>query len=303
MAVEKWWWVNNPQSWETHASPTITPRQGVKWTVENLILDPKIETMSSQSIEVEVLPERWWLIKSIKIGWIEILYQDMYDETLLDTSTSVKWGIPYMFPNAGPLTEKEKSTSWLDQPQHGFARTSPWKRNEINKSPRTIQQDFAFVSTPWYPHTWKVVNQIKDEPNGVKITHKISNHWDTAMPIASGLHPYFRVPEWNKSAIKWDFPWWNKIAEEVKNWSNDGTVTFDNPDPGKPFSVIIPGLGRLELTASSDYKKFWVWSLPGKDFVCIEPVMWDEWMIANNPIILGRNESNTSSLKIDLFQD
>jgi len=274
------WGTNNPEqinddrNWEVLADPISTPKQGVKWTVEWLLLDYTIESLWSQSIEVQVMPGRWGLIKSIKIWGVEILYQDMYDETLLDTSKSVKGWIPYMFPNAWPLTDEEKSTSWLDLPQHGIARISPWKRITINESQRSIQQE-----------------------------HNISNRWEKDMPISSWLHPYFRVPQGNKSDIKWDFPWGKSIQDQVDIWSNDWTVSFENPTPWQPFSVIIPGLGRLELTASKDYKTFWVWSLPGKDFVCIEPVMWDEWAIANNPVIIKPWESNRNYMRINLFQD
>jgi len=291
------------QLYSDTTAPKTNAVEGIKWNVETLLLDPQLEAMSSQSIEVEVFPGRGWLIKSIKIGWVEILYQDMFDETLLDTSKSVKGWIPYMFPNAGPLTNKEKEKSGINLPQHGIARVSPWTRNSKNKSPRTIQQDFVFTETPEYPYSWNIKNFISDEPNGVKIVHVIWNNWETNMPIASWLHPYFRVPQGKKEEIIWNFPWGDKISKEVESWSNDGTVTFENPHPGKPFSIIIPGLGRLELTASADYKKFWVWSLPGKDFVCIEPVMGDEWMIANNPVIIEPGKTNSSSLRINLFQE
>lgn len=295
------------QERETHNNPTPRSEWQIvedgKLLVGGILWDANIETMSSQSVEVEIFPQRWWLIKSIKIWGVEILYQDMYGETLLHEEKNVKGWIPYMFPNAGPLTDKQKSISWLNLPQHGIARISPWKEITINKSEKSIQQEFFFDETSWYPHKWTITNIIKDRPNGVEIIHDIYSRSKKDMPISSWLHPYFRVPEGDKSKIKWDFSWGEKIQEQVDIWSNDWTISFENPNPWEPFSVIIPGLGRLELAASKDYKIFWVWSLPEKDFVCIEPVMWYEWAIVNNPVIIKSWKSNRNYMKIDLFQD
>ena len=49
------------------------------------------------------------------------------------------------------------------------------------------------------------------------------------------------------------------------------------------MEVIIPDLGTLIIDASKEYEKIWIWSIPEKDFICIEPVMRDEGGLVNNP--------------------
>jgi len=261
------------------------------------------QSVSTSSVNFTVEPEVWWMMTSLEIEGIQALYQDMLGETLFRGARSVKGWVPYMFPNAGPLLDGEKEKSRLDLPQHGTGRRNPWELTELLQDEWIIKQRFDFGKSEWYPYEWSVINTTEAIRSWVNIIHDIHNHGVKSMPISTGLHPYFRVPESDKSAIKWEFEWGKKVAETVEEWSDDWTVTFENPHPEKPFSVIIPGLGRLELTASKDYKKFWVWSLKDKDFVCIEPVMWDEWAIVNSPVIIKPGHTNRNSLKIELFQD
>ena len=47
--------------------------------------------------------------------------------------------------------------------------------------------------------------------------------------------------------------------------------------------VFIPGIGHLELGVSPDFRRLWIWSLPGKEFVCIEPMQGDDGNIVENP--------------------
>ena len=63
----------------------------------------------------------------MRIRDTELLYQGMLDDTLHDMTKSVRGGIPILFPNAGFLTDEQKSETWWNLPQHGFARTNEWK--------------------------------------------------------------------------------------------------------------------------------------------------------------------------------
>lgn len=255
------------------------------------------ETLTYWNTKVSVFPDRWWLIKSIEINGTEILYQDMYVETLLDLSKSVKWGIPFMFPNAWPLTDEEKQKSWFNLPQHWIWRINTWSK-QVSSKQNMFTQSFVFDKNDDFPFRWEIKNNIELIESSIKIVHEIINNWEIDMPISTWLHPYFRVPEWKKQDIKWNFEWWDKIAKQVNIWANDWTITFENTET--PLSIFIPSLWELTIEVSPEYKKFWVWSLPEKDFVCIEPVMEDEWWIVNNPIMVTKNKKNINFMKIYL---
>jgi len=255
------------------------------------------ETISDNGNEVSIFSQRGGIITSIKIKAVEILYQDMYEETLLDYSKSVKWWIPYMFPNAWPLNANEKESSWLDLPQHWIWRINQWTKLDSSKKWEYVQE-FRFEKSKDYPFNWTVKNTTKLLDDWVEIMHEIENKSVKNMPISTWLHPYFRIPEWKKEEIQFNFIWWKEVEKLVNIWSNDGTITFENP--WKPFKVNIPWLWTLTIEVSSQYKKFWVRSLPWKDFICIEPVMWNEWAIANNPVIVEPWSTNVNYMKIFL---
>jgi len=255
-----------------------------------------IEYLEKDDTSIKVFSDRWGIITSIKIKVTELLYQDMYDETLFDDSKSVKWWIPYMFPNAWPLNDVEKEKSWFKLPQHWTWRINKWEK--IDSLPWEYKQKYNLKSSEIFPYEADVFNTIKIEGEWVNILHEVINNSDIELPISTWLHPYFRVPLWNKEDIEWNFKWWNTIKESVDIWSNDWTISFDNP--WKPLDIFIPWLWNLIIEVSEDYKKFWVRSLPNKDFICIEPVMWNEWSIVNNPVIVSPWDKNINFMKIAL---
>lgn len=261
-----------------------------------IISEPGIDAIKVENVELSVFPARGWLVSSIKFSWIEILYQDMYRETLWDTSKSVKWGIPYMFPNAGPLTDHQIKQSHLNLPQHGTGRISPWKQEKILED--RVKISFSFLPDKVYPYKWIVYQEFILEDNSVLLNQNIINQWDDMMPVSTGLHPYFRVPQWDKSKIQWNIPQWEEVSKQRECWENGGTITFDNPK--QEFSIYIPWLWKLYIEVSDEYEKFWVWSLPWKDFICIEPVMWQEWKIVEDPVYIKAWEKNSNFMKIRL---
>lgn len=249
-----------------------------------------------------VYPNRWGIITSLRLWRKEILYQGMLDSTLSDFSKSVKWGIPILFPNAGPLSPKEKEESWYTLPQHGFARSTPWKITESTQSSITQVLSASDV-VEMYGFQWMgtMRNQAILSENSCEFLYRITNDGDEDLPISWWLHPYFSVPEWDKWAIRWDFEWGEQVAREVEKWSNDGTTMIDMPDD-RILRVFIPGIGNLQIETSSDFQKLWIWSLPGKNFVCIEPVMGNPGNIVKNPIFVGIGSIHESSMKITISQ-
>jgi hypothetical protein len=253
--------------------------------------------IDNKNSSVTVFSDRWGLITSLILEWVELLYQDMYDETLLDESKSVRWGIPYMFPNAWPLTEKEEEKSWFKLIQHWKWRISKWEEIKVSESWRYLQK-YSLKYSDDFPYELAVENNIELRDNNFITTHVIKNNWEKKAPISTWFHPYFRVPKWKKEYIEWNFTWWEKIKDDLSIWGNDWTITVENI--WTPLEVYIPWIWTLIIEVSQDYKKFWIWSLPWKDFICIEPVMGDEWAIVNSPVLIKVWEENTNYMKITL---
>ncbi len=247
--------------------------------------------------EVAFSPERGGIITSLKLAGTEVLYMD--DSTFRDPSKNVRGGIPLLFPQAGPADE----TAFPGLKSHGLARLShDWV---IDSAPSTQPGSFAesltmLLPPPSYPYMFRTrVTGTFDESGTFELTQSATNlELDKRMPIAMGLHPYFKVPAAERQNIVFDFPGGEQAKQNAEIWMNDGTVSLDNP--GVPMRLIVPTLGTLVLTASPEYKKVWIWSKPDSDFICIEPVMRDEGGIVNDPRLIAPSDTISASLSVSL---
>jgi galactose mutarotase-like enzyme len=243
--------------------------------------------------EISFCPLRGGSITSIKCKGTEILYLD--EATLNNPETHIRGGIPILFPNAGPI----ESSLYPHLQQHGFARdSSHWK---------VVKSDTGFIETliadgetmGVYPYDFSLSVSVEFTADGSFVLEQKIENRDTEkiLPVAAGLHPYFKVPHDKKDEIVWNFEGGNYIQDNIEMWANGIYVSVDNPkvkDPQAVLEVIIPYLGTLSMDVSSEYKKIWVWSMPGKDFVCIEPVMRDKGGLVEDPEIINPQSSSTA---------
>lgn len=260
----------------------------------------KIETISDQNNNlVSFCSKRGGIITSLILNGKEILYLD--EETFSNREVNVRGGIPILFPNAGPINI---NSEFPNLQQHGFARKSEWKSEKINNGFNVILESNIEMRKV-YPYEFKLsVSGLLEEDGSFTINQEIENlEQERGLPISMGLHPYFKVPNNEKNNIKFDFIGGKFIEEQIELWANGEYVSIDNPklkDPNAIMKVVIPSLGTLTIEASVEYKKIWIWSIPGKDFICIEPVMRDMNGLIDNPEILQPNGTYMASVNLKL---
>lgn len=264
--------------------------------MKNLDNSIKIEKVKTpEGGEVAFAPERGGIITSLKLEGKELLYLD--EETFNHLSSNVKGGIPILFPNAGPIPDEIKTEEYNNLKQHGFAREMKWVGEKSIDGFRAVLNSDEKTKL-MYKNDFKFTLEGKFEnDNSFTITKIIENLNETKdMPISSGLHPYFKVPNEQKQNIKFNFPGGDFVKENIEKWANGEYVSIDNPNT--PLEVYIPELGTLIFTIDKEYKKIWVWSMKDKDFVCIEPVMHEIGGIILEPTIIKPKESLTVSFNI-----
>ncbi|MDD4412528.1 MAG: methyltransferase domain-containing protein [Patescibacteria group bacterium] len=255
----------------------------------------KMETIKGpNNSEVSFCPERGGIISSLKLKGKEVLYMD--NDSFKDTQKNVRGGIPILFPNAGPVEDSRYKLK-----QHGFARTSDkWKAdNNIEK----LVADKKTMEAYPYNFSLEIKNDI-EEDGSVLLSQEVTNlESNKDLPLAMGLHPYFRVPTDKKKDIKFNFIGGDIIENDVKNWSNDGTTSIENPkikNPDEVLRIEIPDLGTLIMDVSQEYNRIWVWSQPGKDFICIEPAMREEGGLVNEPEMIKSGQKFSGKVKFSL---
>lgn len=263
---------------------------------------PKIETIRTpDGREISFSPERGGIIISLKLNGKEILYFDA--NTFNDSAKNVKGGIPILFPNAGPIDHPD----FPDLKQHGFARNADtWKTDSTSNrgfieslhSDETTRQIFP------YDFLLKMRGEFEND-GSFTLTQEVKNESaDRTLPISMGLHPYFRVPAERKREIKFDWPGGEIAEREREKWNNGKAVSLSNPSTKEklvPLNIVIPELGTVVMTASSEYRRIWIWSAESdSNFICVEPFMRDKGGLANDPEMVQPGQTLVPRIKIEL---
>ena len=238
---------------------------------------------------LELAPARGGLVTRARIGGVELLYLD--DATFHDTGKNVRGGIPICFPIAGRLGAEsvvfEGCTIRL--PQHGFARNLSW--DVVEEGDRlTIALESSDATRAGFPFEFELRVTYRIVGASVSIESQITNKDRVAMPAQIGFHPYFWVPAAAKAGA----------AIEAA-----ATAAFDNKT-GVRVAYSAPALGGEEVdlhlldvrgggvrlrapgrpTLRVDYGGFpivVIWTLPNREFVCVEPWSAPAGALANMP--------------------
>lgn len=222
--------------------------------------------ISSGRTTAKVAPERGGIVTSFKVYGDEILYLDR--QTFEDPTKNVRGGIPILFPNAGALKGEPYH---LDQ--HGFARRMPWTLEELVDDSVVMKLIANDETKAKYPFDFELKLRVRVFPYG-RIQHalEIYNPGEKGLPTAYGAHPYFKIADNLKPNIRTDIKGFDPASV---NWVEEYDKAF--PTEFHAVEVEIPAnegslARRLRISATPDlFQVLYIWSLPGKDFLCIEP--------------------------------
>jgi galactose mutarotase-like enzyme len=260
---------------------TLNPSIDETLTVIQLS-DPAAKSSAS------IVPARGAIVTSLRIADRELLYLDA--TTLIDPSKNVRGGIPVLFPSPGKLDDDrfERDGHQGEMKQHGFARTLPWtieeRRNNsltlsLNSSPQTLMQ------FPWAFNA-QLVFQLAS--TGLRITTRVRNASAEPMPYALGFHPYFQVIDKTRATIE------SRATRAFDNVTRQ-TVPFTKFDltanevdlhlidhPDHAMTLQLGDGAGVVVRGSNDFSRWVVWTLAGKEFICVEP-----WTAPGNALNSG----------------
>lgn len=251
-------------------------------------MSPQIFSLTHNNITLEYSPERWGLITQIYFWETPVLFFN--EETFYDLTKNVRGGIPIMFPNAWPLEKVWNFFELWNIPQHGFARNSKFFSQTWENF---VEMKLLANNTTkeLFPYDFELTLRAEIIEKSVKISLSIKNIGEQNIPVAPWFHPYFLISENKKDEFFLEKNW-EKIEEYKKyHWE---TIYTKNP---WKFQTYL-WENTLELDYSETFQKLWLWSEPGKDFLCIEPTFWDEGALIENPCVLQSNEEKIFSIKI-----
>ena len=192
---------------------------------------------------LRVVPERGGLVTGWRCSGREMLYFDQ--ERFLDTSKSVRGGIPVLFPICGglpgnrlPLPQGE-----FNLPQHGFARDRPWQLTELDDGRGIgLRLKDSADTRAVYPFSFVLTLELRLAGSALEITAVVNNRGDQSMPFSLGLHPYFNVSRLETVRFE-GLPWtalttppWSRPPRRIESpsWPRGWICCCDPPKPSRP---------------------------------------------------------------------
>lgn len=239
---------------------------------------------------LRVAPARGGMATQFSVGGNEIFFLD--STTLDDVTKNVRGGNPVLFPSPGKLVDDQWARAIAGGAltgrlkQHGFARVLPWhvEKQSIDDSAsvtlRLSSSDETLATFPWPFEarlTYTLVGRVLRVEQRVTA---MTGGAHGAMPFGFGFHPYFLVPDSHKVSASFATNATRAFDNVTKSQVNVGAIEFAGRevdlhllDHGSNEGTLTWDSGRAGITvrAHSDYSHWVLWTLPNRDFVCVEP--------------------------------
>lgn len=247
-------------------------------------------TLNDGNSIVSIATHRGAIATRFDVGTHRVLFLDL--ETLRDPTKNVRGGIPVLFPTPGKLANDAWSYSGQTgaMKQHGFARNQAWRVADRSATSTVLSLESNDETRTQFPWDFGFDMTFALRGATLRLEQRVTNRATTAMPFGIGFHPYFHVPDRDKPRAR--------IATRAKRaFDNVTKQTIALPDAidltqnevdlhlldhGSTESELASPGGTVRLRGSAEYTHWVVWTLAGRDFVCLEP-----WTCPGNAINTG----------------
>lgn len=273
--------------------------------IENLIL--RDERTRGR---VVIAPSRGGMVTRFDVEGRPVLYLDA--ATLGDEAKNVRGGNPILFPSPGPLAGDafEWGGKKGSMKQHGFARNKAWTVVASAEREATLELVAGDDTRKVFP--WDFAARIRYALDRAKLVVEttIENRSKDPMPFAYGFHPYFEISDAQKARASVPTEA-RKAWDNVKKSNVDVTAPIDLTakevdlhlvDHGSDHMTLDFGDGvKVVVSGDESFDRWVVWTLAGKNFVCVEP--WTAGADALNTstaIVLESGASKTLVVSMEL---
>jgi galactose mutarotase-like enzyme len=227
-----------------------------------------------------IVPRRGAIVSRFRAGGRELLYMD--EATLRDPTKNVRGGVPLLFPSPGKLTGDRFAQAGRSgaMKQHGFARDAAWTVRpfvEVGAASATFEFEASDATRAMYPWSFALALTISLTGPVLRLDLSVSNADREPMPFGFGIHPYFLVSDKGRARI--DTPATRAFDNVTKTTGpfrgfdlTAKEVDLHLVDHGGSSCSLHLGDGEwIDVRGSQELSRWVVWTLAGKDFVCVEP--------------------------------
>jgi galactose mutarotase-like enzyme len=240
---------------------------------------------------VTVAPERGALVTSFRVAGRELLYLD--ETTLADATKNVRGGIPVLFPSPGKLDADSWQTAGRhgQMKQHGFARNLAWSmsaRGAPGAAEITLSMTSNAATLAQYPWEFQADLSFTLAAAALRIALRVHNRSASPLPFAFGLHPYFHVLDKAHAHIESHATRaFDNVTKRVQPFQGFDLTANELDlhllDHGSSRATLQLADGAsIQISASQDLSWWVVWTVAGKDYVCLEP-----WTAPGNALNSG----------------
>lgn len=210
----------------------------------------------------EIVPARGAIVTRWRVPrgdeLVDVLWlADGYFDQVPGGEHRLSGGIPFLFPVSGPTALDGIEDRYLigdqayDMPGHGFGPVLPYEVDAVveGESASVILVAKDDESTrAIYPFEFVSTVAVTLGPRILRISWKVVNRSSSTMPLAPGLHPYFRLPmgaQGKREDVRVETSSTRRYLpnEPVRIWSGNaedlssGTLQLADLPVGRPFTV------------------------------------------------------------------
>ena len=272
---------------------------------EQTALELEISDAASAT-RAKIAPNRGGMVTSFEVRGRPIFFLDR--ASFLDETKNVRGGNPVLFPTPGKLVgdrwERAGESGVL--PQHGFARNRAWEVVRSVTDSVTLRLESDPSTRAVYPWDFRVDLSYRVGEGTLHTGVEIENRSKRAMPFGFGFHPYFAIRDKTTFALEstatraFDNVTKREVSFDARSLDVASVeVDLHVLDHGaRTMSFAFDGTSKITLELQTEQPHWVLWSLPGKDFVCVEP-----WTCPGNAMntgerltVLEARETRTFSL-------
>ncbi len=130
----------------------------------------------------------------------------------------------------------------------------------------------------YWPWDFELACRYTLNANKLRLDARVTNTGASPLPFAFGVHPYFKVPETEKPGARVETQasraWDNVQKKEIRldRIALGGReVDLHLLDHQSSRSALSWNDDRITVESSPELRRWVIWTLPAKPFVCLEP--------------------------------
>lgn len=235
---------------------------------------------------LQVVPERGGIVTRFDVLGEQVFYLD--ETTLFNPKQNIRGGNPVLFPICGPLKDGqyELAGRTFAMKQHGLARNMAWEVagviTEAARAVVTLRLVSDEETLQVYPFDFALEFKYTLAGNRLTIDQRYVNESSQPMPFYAGFHPYFFAPD--VSDVKLNIPaisYVDLLTGEEKefygvmelNGGPETNAVFGDLERQQVSFINFGTRKGITIDFDEHFKYIVLWTLKGKDFLCIEPWM------------------------------